>query len=213
MKEKATITVAPAPSRQIEVDDTKYCGGCWELTNNIKRGKVVLKTSSALPLGPFERNLMSSVLLFFCLIPVLSVARDPGFYHSVGWFKIFWLLRADTADVLRKRVSDILRLGFYVFTWPAFKWCTCCCPALSTVQLSIPPCYSVRTVSASAVRRRQNNMPSRFTFRVSFVIEGFNASLAHVPGEPCWAVANVEAPLWEYIISELSYYSGTVSDF
>lgn len=50
----------------------------------------------------------------------------------------------------------------------------------------------------------------RFTFLVSFVIEGFNASLAHVQAESCWAVANVEAPMWEYIISEPSYYSGTV---
>lgn len=29
----------------------------------------------------------------------------------------------------------------------------------------------------------------------SFVIEGFNASLAHVQAEPRWAVANVLAPL------------------
>lgn len=50
----------------------------------------------------------------------------------------------------------------------------------------------------------------RFTFLLSFVIEGFNASLAHVQAESCWAVANVEAPLWEYIIFEPSYYSGTV---
>lgn len=50
----------------------------------------------------------------------------------------------------------------------------------------------------------------RFTFILSFVIEGFNASLAHVQAESCWAVANIEAPLWEYIISEPSYYSGTL---
>lgn len=53
----------------------------------------------------------------------------------------------------------------------------------------------------------------RFTFLVSFVIEGFNASLAHVQAGSCWAVANVETPLCEYIISEPSYYSGTVFDF
>lgn len=50
----------------------------------------------------------------------------------------------------------------------------------------------------------------RFTFILSFVIEGFNASLAHVQTESCWAAANIEAPLWEYIISEPSYYSGTL---
>lgn len=53
----------------------------------------------------------------------------------------------------------------------------------------------------------------RYTFLVSFVIERFNASLAHVQAGSCWAVANVAAPLWEYIISEPSYYSGTVFDF
>lgn len=51
------------------------------------------------------------------------------------------------------------------------------------------------------------------TSLVSFVIEDFNASLAHVRAESCWAVANVVAPLWEYIISEPSYYSRTVFDF
>lgn len=50
----------------------------------------------------------------------------------------------------------------------------------------------------------------RFTFILSFVIEGFNASLAHVQAESCWAVANIEAPLWDYIISEPFYYSGTL---
>lgn len=53
----------------------------------------------------------------------------------------------------------------------------------------------------------------KYTFCVPFVIEGFNASLAHVQAEPRWAVANVSAPLWEYIISEPRYYSGTVFDF
>lgn len=52
-----------------------------------------------------------------------------------------------------------------------------------------------------------------FTFLVPFVIEEFNASLEHVQAGSCWAVANVEAPLCEYIISEPSYYSGTVFDF
>lgn len=47
----------------------------------------------------------------------------------------------------------------------------------------------------------------RFTLSLTFVIEGFNASQAHVQTASRWAFANIGAPLREDIISVPSYYS------
>lgn len=69
-----TVILHSCHQGKMEVELTKYCAGCCELTNNMKRQKrVVLNALCSLPLGPFKQKLTSSVLLFLCLFHVYKI--------------------------------------------------------------------------------------------------------------------------------------------